>query len=199
MLIGMCGVGGTGKTTAVNELLKLIPDLAFQPSIVRRFYELRGVKSEVEYFRTMREDERLDFQVDLLDYYMRTTVEFVEAHPGQDVILDRTAFDHVAYAVYSNPSMSLGRLYSIMAYAEHFGKLDPLVFRFPYPVPWTGTAAAEDGFRKTDVGKNWLVDCAMQRVTRTYAPDAVLVPMGLPAERAAAMAEVINQRRGAHI
>lgn len=176
------GVGGTGKTTAVEALQK-IADVRPMPSIVRSYYASRGVASEADYLRSPPGD-RFAFQVGLLDHYTATTEEFLAAADGAAVVADRSAFDHIAYCIYASPELSAAQLEQALSYASRFMRLRPVPVFFPFPVSWAMGAAAEDGFRATHVGKNFAVDAIMRRVLRDYYPYHHVVVDGSPAARA---------------
>lgn len=189
MLVCCCGVGGTGKTVAVKAFLERNPTWTLLPSIVRDYYALRGVASEGDYLRYMPPEGRYEFQIGLLEYYMHTTENAVGlSSPARNFIMDRSAFDHVAYCVYAHPDMDAAQLEAAMAFGRRFRLLDPVVMWFPYPVSWTGTGAAEDGFRSTGYGKNFVVCSIMERVLRDLNPGrTTVVREGTPDERARIM------------
>lgn len=186
-LICFTGTGGTGKTTAMRAFLEPRPGWLHKPSVVREYYALRGVASEAEYLRPDwgSPEDRFEFQIGLLEYFIRTTADFLRDNPGRPVIMDRSAFCHVAYCVYANPGAGIGQLNRALSYAEAFAaKFRPTCVYFPYPAPWSGTAAAEDGFRRTDCGKDFAVSSMMLAVLTRHYPRFRTAPV-LPPERRA--------------
>ena len=154
------------------------------PSIVRAYYASRGVTSEMEYLRAPPAD-RYEFQLGLLDYYMASLLDALgRLDDAHGLILDRSAFDHIAYAVYAHPGATMDQITRIMEFGLRFAALRPIVAFFPYPTSWTGRGITEDGFRATEVGKDYAIDALMRRVLQGQYPSYRVVTEAPPEERA---------------
>lgn len=192
-LVCFCGTGGTGKTSAMRAFLEAYntnpddPRWLVKPSIVREYYSLRGVRDEAEYLSPGwgGDADRFEFQIGLLDYYMQTTAKFLDDNPDDHVVMDRSAFDHVAYCLISNMTGSIEDIRRALSYADRFAALRPALFFFPYPAPWTGAGVTEDGFRKTDAGKDYVVSALMRAVLQDHYRHHYAMIGGSPQERAA--------------
>lgn len=175
-LLGCCGVGGTGKTVTIEALLRLRSDVVFLPSIVRAYYASRGVTNEIEYHRTMNEEDRFEFQIGLLRHFMETTRERLRtALDTHHVVMDRSVFDHIAYSIYAHPNMTADQLKTSLSFAEPYLELDPRVVYFNYPTSWSWGDATEDGFRATGIGKNFVLDATMRHLLHTHINSRLIV------------------------
>jgi predicted ATPase len=164
MLITLAGSGGTGKTTVVNALKDILEDkMHFHESIVRTFYMLRGVKSEVNYLAMTIED-RKKFQIELVQYYISELTLACSLIQDKIIICDRSVFDHIGYSLYGGGSVINFEDMSILhQQITAFRKLKPKVFYCPYPAPWTKGKKVEDEFRAVEPAKDTIIDAIIYR------------------------------------
>lgn len=164
--VGLAGAGGVGKSTLMR--LFEAEGYALMPSISRQYYAERGLKSEQEYLNLSAESKK-DFQRGMLNFYMESFDAFRMRHMEENIIADRTVFDHFAYNIYSNPGMYTLQEFedlraTIKEYAEN---VYTHIFYIPYPQPWMHHTSIEDGFRATDPCKNFAVASIMNHALHT--------------------------------
>lgn len=151
------GPAGSGKTTTLNELVN-IPELRGRvmllPSVTRSFYASRGVSGEASFMENLSPQEKLTFQIDLLQHYVDTFLEACEdaTSEGKTLISDRSIYDHIAYALMFN--MDVIDRYDVSTFLGQAKKLRSKtkfrVVSFPMPT-W---CVADDGFRRQVYGKD---------------------------------------------
>lgn len=166
-LITFSGAGATGKTTLVDALAAKFPvdGCVVHRSIVRRFYKENGIENE-NAFLLMPAEERRDFQMRLIGYYMTDLENAVKVGGAPVMICERSIFDHFAYTLYG--TRELLRAEDMVFLREcivRFTALRPCTFYLPYPTPWDSAGA--DGFRAREVAKDTLVDAMIFKLLST--------------------------------
>src|SRR5215469_17494980 len=143
MNVFFCGTGGTGKSTVLEKVASCL-NLPVKTSVVRGFYAMKGIDSQKD-LDGLPDGVRAEFQLDLLRYYMATVTQYWRDYP-KGFIMDRSVYDHAAYAVLTNLSSDWSYLQCITTQITDFNALlKPQIVYFGYPPPWLDQA--EDGFR----------------------------------------------------
>lgn len=199
-LVCMTGAGGTGKTTVLKALKSLVPRIEEHGSIVREFYASRGLTNEREFHR-MTAAERRDFQLDLFDYYVESLESAVKNAKSPVVVCDRSVFDHYAYTLYgTREQLNEDGLDRLEWGVARFKALNPDVYYFPYPAPWSYTLETEDGFRAVEPAKDLIIDAVIFRqLNKHVIVWSGTVGMNIPERRAAfiyedCIADVLKSR-----
>lgn len=176
----MMGAGGTGKTTVLDQLLRqedLLAGKSFHfGSIVREFYSNHGIESETEFF-ALSESKRLEFQVDLLAFYMKRlelAIANAIAKGCARLISDRSVYDHVAHCLYANPSLTSDAFATtVMGHIWRFAELGGYIYYFPFPPNWDYQIGA-DGFRQRNWAKDYALDALMTTLAGRHHPRDVI-------------------------
>ena len=159
-LVCFSAPGGCGKTTIINELMAGGSAAKFTvfSSITRSFYASRGIQNESEFHSLLSPNDKLNFQLDLIAFYMASLAEAVSNCKTKYLICDRAVFDHAAYASYTainsgllNPEFVKDLEHICDVFKDTY---KPVVITLPYPPHWD-IKNNEDGFRKVDFVKDW--------------------------------------------
>lgn len=171
MNVFFCGTGGTGKTTMLEPVAKAL-GLPVQQSIVRDFYKSQDIVSQ-KHLDNLPPSTRASFQLDLMRHYLFKVESFKAQYP-QGFIMDRSIYDHAAYAMLS--SLDSDKYYvdcvkNMISKVQGLG--DSIIVYFPYPSPWLN--AVHDGFRNVRAAHDTLHDaflckCISDRANMIYAP-----------------------------
>lgn len=175
-LVFLTGTGGTGKTTAAAALESLHGFTGFQ-SVTREYYHLAGLKTEQDLLK-LTEVERLNFQIDLLNFSLRRMKEFIQAKEGL-IVLDRSPTCYLAYLLLHGINTLTQEVFEnliqvVRAWFLELGMhgYSPLVFYAPYPVPWR--EGVVDSFRHVSYGKdatiNAIIVWIMQQMSDVVFP-----------------------------
>jgi predicted ATPase len=159
--VALVGSGGVGKST----LLRYFEDDGFTvfPSITREFYELMGIPDQAAYMQ-LGNNEKANFQRKMRNYYQAKYLQFVQEHPHQDTVTDRSIFDHMAYGIYGlHDQFTIKQIHQLIdtcvAYSNS-GVYTNLIY-FPYPLPWQEEHLVEDGFRNVEPAQDYSVAAIM--------------------------------------
>lgn len=160
-LICLSGAGGTGKTSVLAPLQRLLvgagKKVEVWPSVTRKFYASRKIAGEAD-FLVLSDQERLKFQVDLYWFYVNGLILKMHETTADVVLADRAAFDHFAH-IFATTKLTKWIVSDLSLGLDYFMELRPQVFYFGYPTPWLEKAA--DGFRAQDPGKDALIDAVI--------------------------------------
>lgn len=164
-LVCLSGTGATGKTSVINEVLRIAPGrFTFMPSIVRGFYAANGIKNEVAFANETDPAKKFDFQGRLFQFYVSEVTRQLSECMTPWLIVDRAAFDHAAYSLHgAGSALTKEMFFQIQHGLEPFLALDPLVLLMPFPVMWN-EAASDDGFRHRDFQKDLAVDAYIRKL-----------------------------------
>lgn len=185
-VVFLAGVGGVGKTSVINILKKLEPDIQVMPSITRTVYAKMGLTEEKQAM-ALTAEQRQEFQSLIFKTYLEETAKFITENRGKGpVVIDRSPFDHVSYKTYILPEMSVEEHVSLVIEAQNFMQRfgeESLTLLFPFPVPWAWNSTNSDGMRYAPAGKNlaWHGLLAMLVETRSHSRYEYLMsttPMG---------------------
>lgn len=172
--IYLSGAGGVGKTSVIEPLLAALratgKKAEFMPSVSREFFKANNISTELAGLERP-EGDRLDFQLALFEFYCKTAQSTCQRMVNEGVdylLLDRSPFDHIAYAVYSAPNIVLtdtihkmfarGREVLIHPTKGLGRDMDWKLVRFPVLAPWLNKKVADDGMRHAPPGKNYMID-----------------------------------------
>ena len=190
-LVCLAGAGGTGKTSVIGELAKLLEGrCTVWPSIVRSFYAERGVVNEAD-FLSRDERFRKKFQMELYAHYFTALSQRQLVCETPYLLCDRSLFDHYAYTMYGCrgqlASVDVGALNEIR---EMFLRLHPVIGYLPYPTPWDEQAA--DGFRARVLDKDYIVDALIYKGLVNSRAEFYTLPFDAPEMRAKHLCRVLS-------
>lgn len=180
-LVCFAGSGATGKTTLVNALEKKLTGAVVHRSITREYYASAGVLSEAD-FLAMSPADRMSFQLELYNYFLKTLEERVAAlkveRKSTIMLSERSVFDHYAYTLYGSRELVGGaEMHTLDEGVLRFKRLRPLIMYLPYPVPWA--SAGLDGFRAQEPAKDSIIDAVVHtRLSRNRDVWCGTVPLG---------------------
>lgn len=166
-VICLSGTGATGKTSLVEEMLALRPDLfTFSPSIVRGFYAANGIENEIEFRKSLTTSaKRFDFQRRLMTHYLTVLSQLYFACKTPFLLLDRALLDHGGYTLQaSGEDLTKDQYDEVMnmIYHRFLFAFQPLVYLLPFPVYWDESNSA-DGFRHRHFAKDLAVASFIQQ------------------------------------
>ena len=158
----MTGAGATGKSSVIDELKTLSEKSFFQSSITRGFYKSKNIENEIV-LQSYTEQEKKQFQFDMLDYYLTYTLEQLSLNKDKDCFIDRSPIDYLAWTLYVSPNLTNVEYSNLIKSINNFFIKCCEIFKthiceFPYPAPWqTKTTHSSDGFRYDPFGKNLVI------------------------------------------
>ncbi len=168
------GAGGVGKTSVVEPVLAGLRGAGykaeFMPSVSREFFKASNIPTELAGLERP-EGDRLDFQLALFEFYCKTaqaTCQRMKDEGVEYLLLDRSPFDHIAYAIYSAPNIvltdTLHKMFArgrevILHPTKNLGRdMDWKIVRFPVLASWLNKKVVDDGMRHAPPGKNYMID-----------------------------------------
>lgn len=208
----LAGAGGVGKTTVLNRMGSLhlfqnveiktvalpnnpiterfpqVKDMHFEtlPSITRDFYASKGLSTEAQSL-AQTEQEQLDFQLAMFDFYLSKNEQVIEEarQRGVDVLItDRAPHDYIAWTVYKAQTlMTLELFEDMVGRANEFAAdIEAELIFFPYPQKWSRNQPS-DNFRQDYPGKNLLISAMLHNLIFDRADmDGVVCTYLLPTD-----------------
>lgn len=192
-ILACAGAGGTGKTSAINEIKKRYA-VIHKPSVVRNFYKSRHIENEREFFERLSNSDKYTFQVDLMEYYVqdlhKTATEVQDQGDYDMIVTDRSIYDHVAYfLVYCMEHLTQDDYETAVNHLiTEFINLDTYVAYFPFPPSWN-YSDGEDGFRFLSYGKDLVVSALIGKLVQGHnlAKTIYIPKLSTPKDRAEMM------------
>lgn len=155
----LTGASGVGKTSIVDEIVKLFPEAYIQSSITRDYYKKVGIENEKDFFTNLTPTNKKKFQFDLLDFYIEFTKDKLLNFNGDIAVIDRSPIDIVSWTLYGCPETTQIEYNNLIQKCDKFfkdiselGKVN--LCEFEYPCPWIKSTISSDGFRYDPFGKN---------------------------------------------
>lgn len=188
MRIGFTGAGGTGKSTTLAIVVRMLEAFGMGVpvlgSVTRSVFQRRGLTEADQ--ESMSPEDRLNLQMEIF-----SERRAAEKAIGGAFISDRTLVDHFAYCLFRN--------YAVIGDVDHTALLDEAVESaasydalFYFPISFTPPA---DGLRQAGVAYNYCIDAIISKVIDGV--DGVMrVPDGTPLQRATAVFERIRDVTG---
>lgn len=150
MKIGLCGAGGTGKTTLAKRIAEL-SGLPFIPSPSRACFEKHGIKTEDDQ-NNMTPLARKALQLDIFDAITRSCSANTKG------VFDRTNLDNYFYALHrchdTLTTEEVEHMHHITL--QQMQKFDLIVFCPLYEWCWIAGDATSDGMRTTSLASRML-------------------------------------------
>ncbi|RLI77023.1 hypothetical protein DRP04_11985 [Archaeoglobales archaeon] len=168
MIIGFSGAAGSGKTTLVNEVAKVLRSKGYNVSTVintaREVLETYRKHLGIKDLKEIREKKLLDFQLSCLIH--QTWKEYCAKNQSEIVLADRTIYDHLFYLLFyyrpNNNTVPLIEYFSTFNHFEKRGERYRLIFFCKAP-----ESIKLDGVRDPDV----LYTPVQESVIRMLLPD----------------------------
>lgn len=169
-IVCCAGVGGTGKTEVIKALAGRIPGAVVLPSVAREYYAMQGIENETAYLENVPPERRFRFQYGMLQHYMVSLQTRLAELPADTCValMDRSVYDHMAYAICADINMSFAEYDAIMAFGSMFTKFGAAVYYFPYPASWIREREADDGFRSGKVGRDLMINAVLLQLLQTF-------------------------------
>lgn len=163
------GAGGVGKTSVQTSLIHKLTDSGIKvhsfSSVTRQFFASKGIKDEQDNL-LRRESDRLQFQLELFDFYLKRLSEELDTAVKEKVeifLADRSPIDHASYVVYNAPNEITkeqldGLVSKVVSFIMSLAKYDHnLLVEFPVGASWQTQSVVTDNFRHAPPGKNFII------------------------------------------
>jgi hypothetical protein len=160
-VVFLCGPGASGKGTILKELKAELGDqVMLFPSTNRAAADQAGFNSEKEMLSLTPRDHT-KVQVGIYRFYRealsKALTDFRKS-TAEILVTERSPVDYLAYIdmIRDHGSLTAAELlaYGIQNYKEiHQRNFDTFTVMLPWPVPWSGSAQTQDGFRHVDSSK----------------------------------------------
>ena len=149
--LNFTGASGTGKTTMLNKLHELYPDLKIKTNVVRDLVKEKGIK-----INEMGNDEG---QKVIFDAYDKFLIE----NKDEEYINDRCVIDPLAYTIVSAAGYQVDRSVLDYQWQRTKGIVDEGLLKvvFYFPIEF---ACADDGVRSKDEDYRKETDAAFRGI-----------------------------------
>lgn len=174
MLIFLSGAGRTGKTSTVEEFLKLNPEYYFVPSVARSTMNSFGIQSEADFYKK-KLHERIEVNLVICSNWIASLEEAVKNH--SNIIFDRSLYDSIGYLEYITRNMNRDTYIlvwekvsdKINEFKSVLGDNKSVFFHLTYPC-WWHLSEDPDPFRTFIPEKEITVDRTIELYLRDKNP-----------------------------
>jgi predicted ATPase len=184
MRVCFTGAGGTGKTTTMDALLKIMPNLQSVPSISRQVYASNNILAEQD-FDLLAPSMKVKIQDEIRETQWKT----FENRRG--IISDRSPADHFAYYLnYCGDYVGEDQVRETFELTQDRLRTFDYIFYFPLQT----YAGQDDGMRKVMFGYRYRYNLILRIILKDMdIPYFTLRSTGTPEERAERIASIIKK------